>query len=276
MESGAPTAPAPVLAPPAAAAAEAELPEAEEKLLAAASAVKTNGNALFKHKVWVDASLKYKAAIDMLRPSESTAGKELLLDCLLNRAACYIRMERFGSATKDCSEVLQHDSLRVKAWFRRGEARYCMHQAHEAREDLAEALRLEPGNEQVRSLFNKAVKSAGNTESNAYWLQNFDFSTGTFCPTLPKYKRTHTHARTFSLSRPRDDLPWVRRQIQADSAGREAARRPILPGERALRTVPACMVASHSCPIACRHRSLRALANVGGVEGRPGHSCGPG
>jgi tetratricopeptide (TPR) repeat protein len=155
-------------------------PEPPQVRLETANVIKSNGNAFFKHKQWDDAARKYTAAIELLQPDPSPEMKELEFDCLLNRSACYIRMERYGSAAKDCTTVLQHDDTRVKAWFRRGEARYSMRQPHDARDDLVEALRLAPTDKHIRNLYEKANKSANDAADNKYWSENYDFVTGKF------------------------------------------------------------------------------------------------
>ena len=72
------------------------------------------------------------------------------------------------------------DPKSVKAWYRRGEARYQMKFVDEARDDLVEAMQLAPKDEQIRSLYEKAKKAVIEGADSQYWMQNFDFASGMF------------------------------------------------------------------------------------------------
>lgn len=114
--------------------------------------LKSAGNALFKAKRWKDASKQYTLAVERADAGAEQPEPSLLVSCLLNRAACFLKMQRYGSAAKDCGCVIELDPKSVKAWYRRGEAHYNMKQVEKARDDLAMALQLNPSDEQIRRL----------------------------------------------------------------------------------------------------------------------------
>ena len=48
--------------------------------------------------------------------------KTVALPCLLNRAACHLKLQQPREAIMDCHSVLQTDSTNTKALFRKGQA----------------------------------------------------------------------------------------------------------------------------------------------------------
>ena len=147
------------------------------------SELKSAGNALFKERQWKEAIGQYTAAVDRFDAGEEASaegGQTVLISCLLNRAACCLKLKRYGSCAKDCTRVIELDPKSVKAWFRRGESNYQMKRVDEARDDLSRALQLSPGDKQIRKLYEEAKKVAGQDNQSRYWMENFDFSSGTF------------------------------------------------------------------------------------------------
>ncbi len=148
------------------------------------SELKSAGNALFKEQQWKEALRQYSAAIERYDAGEEEAstdgGQTVLVSCLLNRAACCLKLKRYGSCAKDCTRVLELEPKSLKAWYRRGESNYQMKRVDEARDDLSRALQLSPGDKQIRRLYEKAKKAAGEDNQSRYWMENFDFGSGTF------------------------------------------------------------------------------------------------
>jgi hypothetical protein len=175
---------------------EAAVAEAgtEDPATLSCEALRREGNLLYKQRRWDAACKHYTRALQRFDEGLESAGGDEggtggvdssssssgRTNCLLNRAACYLKMERHGSAVKDCTQAIAADPKIVKAWYRRGEARYHMKLVDEARDDLAEALRLAPKDDQVRSLYEKAKKACTEGNDTRYWMENFDFSTGMF------------------------------------------------------------------------------------------------
>eukprot|EP01048_Picozoa_sp_COSAG05_P016222 COSAG05_NODE_2062_length_3622_cov_2.109282_2_plen_558_part_00 len=160
-------------------------PEPEADKTESCEHIRLAGNELFKQKQWRDAALQYTRAVERFDSGVEEPAISGVTSCLLNRAACYVKLERFGSAVKDCTRVLEVDPQNVKAWYRRGESRYQMKMVDDARDDLAQAVQLAPKDRQVRSLYEKAKKAAGEGSNQKYWMQNFDFSSGMFKQTAP-------------------------------------------------------------------------------------------
>ena len=175
----------PVVATAAAAATTATpapAPSAEDVSKSPCADLKSAGNALFQAKRWKDASKQYTAAVERIDTGAEALGEDhsVLLSCLLNRAACFLKMQRYGSAAKDCTRAVELEPKSVKAWYRRGEANYHMKRVDDARDDLARALQLSPTDQQIRRLYEKAKKAAGEDNSSRYWMENFDFASGQF------------------------------------------------------------------------------------------------
>ena len=57
---------------------------------------------------------------------------------------------RYGAAEADCDQALALDPSYIKAYLRRGAARFQLGRVQEAEADYREVLRLEPGNRQAQ------------------------------------------------------------------------------------------------------------------------------
>jgi len=69
-----------------------------------------------------------------------------------NRAISCIRLERFELAEDDCTRALSLDKKYIKAWSRRGMARFKRGKYKEAAEDFEEAALIDPNNAEFKSL----------------------------------------------------------------------------------------------------------------------------
>ncbi|EJC98017.1 TPR-like protein [Fomitiporia mediterranea MF3/22] len=67
----------------------------------------------------------------------------------LNRAAAYLKLGKHVDAERDCTTVLRLSPGHVKALYRRAQSRIELHNLNEAKIDLLEALKREPGNSAV-------------------------------------------------------------------------------------------------------------------------------
>lgn len=74
-----------------------------------------------------------------------------------NRAVSCIRLERFELAEDDCTRALEIDNTYVKAWVRRGMARFKRGKYKEAYSDFEEAGLREPSNVEFRNLAENAA-----------------------------------------------------------------------------------------------------------------------
>ena len=67
-----------------------------------------------------DSSMASELSASSAQTSEQLKG--VALPCLLNRAACNLKLQRPREAIMDCYNVLQTDSNNTKALFRKGQA----------------------------------------------------------------------------------------------------------------------------------------------------------
>jgi len=151
-----------------------------EEVIAAVEKVKAIGNELFKSQKHDIALRKYKKAVKYLKhglddhnelsdsDDEDEQSKQemeermkkmkenqesyhkLLLPCLLNSAACKLKLNQSKSAVDDVNEVLSIDSKNVKAYYRRAQASISMNCLEEAKNDLQAALEISPDDKAVR------------------------------------------------------------------------------------------------------------------------------
>uniref|UniRef100_A0A8C6NHY2 Peptidyl-prolyl cis-trans isomerase D n=1 Tax=Nothobranchius furzeri TaxID=105023 RepID=A0A8C6NHY2_NOTFU len=100
-----------------------------DKVLSVAEDVKNIGNVLFKNQDWKAAVNKYSKALRYLETSgeqlEEEAQHKLeptALSCLLNTAACKLKMQLWQEALDSCTEALELNQSNAKALFRRAQA----------------------------------------------------------------------------------------------------------------------------------------------------------
>ena len=75
--------------------------------------LKQSGNELFKNNEFEKAIESYTAALNLQPPKED----ERVI--YRNRAACYLKLEKYQDAYNDADTVLNQDASDVKALFRR-------------------------------------------------------------------------------------------------------------------------------------------------------------
>ncbi|KAL3149428.1 hypothetical protein ABBQ32_002222 [Trebouxia sp. C0010 RCD-2024] len=98
-------------------------------LIAEAEKCKESGNALYKQKEYDAAAEKYADGL-LLAPE----GQKIRAVLFANRAACYLELQQFQEAVKDCSSAIDTDGEYLKAWHRRSKA-------YEGLDDMDRALR---------------------------------------------------------------------------------------------------------------------------------------
>ncbi|KAK9815444.1 hypothetical protein WJX72_003733 [[Myrmecia] bisecta] len=163
---------------------DATVPEGEQELAfrsRAAEQVKARGNALFKEGDFQAAHRKYTKALryldteslqtEGLSESDTEGLSTAALACLLNRAACSLKLGKPRDAMKDCSTVLEQQSDNVKALYRRGQAHLAVKEYDEALNDLKMGVKLEPNDKGVKAELlrvQKAKEAAKHRERAAY------------------------------------------------------------------------------------------------------------
>eukprot|EP00736_Rhodelphis_marinus_P008367 Rmarinus@m.13878 len=151
--------------------------EAKDQMTRALTA-REEGNESFKRGSFDAALRKYSDAIHHLRfhmpPTSADMARARTAElhkCLLNRAACALRLKDFDQAKASCSEVIDADPSNAKALYRRGQAYMEEKDFHVALVDLERAHTLQPGDKAVTSqlaLCRARVKEAKSREKRAY------------------------------------------------------------------------------------------------------------
>ena len=114
-------------------------------------------------------ALKYLISISPLCASneEKQEAAELKMTCLLNLAACQLKLNAFHKACKNCSKVLETHPGNLKALYRRGQALMFMNDLDSARRDLKEAQSLDPNNRAVNDIL-KQLQSKYQQQNKHY------------------------------------------------------------------------------------------------------------
>eukprot|EP00898_Chlorokybus_atmophyticus_P007911 jgi/Chlat1/8120/Chrsp75S07596 len=148
--------------------------------LAAAEKIKDIGNTAFKAGDYNTAARKYQKAqryikhtqgLGDLDESQSTSLKALRSSCLLNKAACDLKLKNYESVVDGCSAALAYEPQSAKALFRRGQARVALKQYEDAVEDLTKAAALEPNDAGIKNELAKVkrgVEEARKRERATY------------------------------------------------------------------------------------------------------------
>ncbi|CAG7852200.1 SubName: Full=Uncharacterized protein {ECO:0000313/EMBL:CCA67660.1} [Serendipita indica DSM 11827] len=106
-----------------------------------AAAFKAKGNEFFKAGNYAAAVGEYTSAM-LADPKDATFP--------LNRAAAYLKLNKFQDAERDCGRALTIEPKNVKALFRRGQARAGLGNYSTALQDIDQVLKLEPANETAK------------------------------------------------------------------------------------------------------------------------------
>ncbi|KAA6390754.1 MAG: hypothetical protein EZS28_013717 [Streblomastix strix] len=109
---------------------------------------KEEGNQCYRRNEFEKAQQLYTDAL-VLQPKHAV--------CYSNRAACFLKLQKYTEAETDCSSAIKIDSSYVKAWVRRGIVRRAMNKLTEALDDLQEARKLDPKSELVLSEIQKTL-----------------------------------------------------------------------------------------------------------------------
>jgi len=90
----------------------------------------------------------------------------LTCHCWLNLAACQLRYQNFRMAAINCSKALGIDQNNVKGLFRRAQCYMKTGNEHAAVVDLEQALALEPGSREIRTLLSTARQLTRKSDDN--------------------------------------------------------------------------------------------------------------
>lgn len=117
-----------------------------------AEGLKDRANQKFKDGHYDEAMKGYTRALGKLgeQPPKSESGVMIRTACLLNRAACALKLQQPESSAEDCSVVLEIDPTNAKALYRRGLAFAAMEMNEAAVADLTVASQLKPDDTAIR------------------------------------------------------------------------------------------------------------------------------
>ncbi|BFF90137.1 protein unc-45 homolog B [Drosophila madeirensis] len=116
---------------------------------ASAGSHKDKGNEAFKGSQWAEAVKHYSNAIKL-----GSGHKELPV-FYKNRAAAYLKLEKFEKAAEDCTESLKLMPNDPKALFRRAQAYESLEKFEEAYHDATALFKADPGNKTVQPMLQR-------------------------------------------------------------------------------------------------------------------------
>ncbi|XP_062331703.1 peptidyl-prolyl cis-trans isomerase D [Osmerus eperlanus] len=149
-----------------------------EKVLSVAEDIKNIGNNFFKNQDWQSAIKKYSKALRYLEVCEQLDDEQTqqkleptAVSCILNTAACKLKLQLWQAAVDSCDEVLELNQSNTKALFRRAQGLQGLKEYSRAMIDLKKAQEIAPedkaiGNEMKRVLLK--VKEEKEKEKKIY------------------------------------------------------------------------------------------------------------
>ncbi|KAM1989562.1 hypothetical protein ACFX15_030907 [Malus domestica] len=129
--------------------------ESNQKAFEEASDVKIEGNRLFGSGQYQEALSQYELALHLAPDMPSSV--ELRSICHLNSAVCFLKLEKYEDAIKECTKALELNPSYMKALLRRAEAHEKLEHFEEAIVDMKSVLELDPSNDQAK----KAIRRLG-------------------------------------------------------------------------------------------------------------------
>eukprot|EP00163_Fabomonas_tropica_P025566 TRINITY_DN4441_c0_g1_i2.p1 TRINITY_DN4441_c0_g1~~TRINITY_DN4441_c0_g1_i2.p1 ORF type:complete len:223 (+),score=50.73 TRINITY_DN4441_c0_g1_i2:591-1259(+) len=146
--------------------------------VATAQSFKDRGNLYYKNGQFGIAVSRYarglqfvESNLDELSPEEQKDARLVKSQCLLNRAACDLKLGNLKDVLASCEEVLEYDSRNVKALYRKGEAFFKLGEFELALKVIERVLELDGDNQAARTLkahASKQHKQQLNKEKKMY------------------------------------------------------------------------------------------------------------
>ncbi|GIY43398.1 peptidyl-prolyl cis-trans isomerase D [Caerostris darwini] len=156
-----------------------------DHILWVAGQVKISGNAFFRKEDYITANMKYKKALRYLNKLHEVNEVDydlekrlntVVLPCILNSAACKLKLKLYDRALEDCDEALDIEAKNPKALYRRGQAFHGKGDYDRSLADLHEALRLAPHDKSViaeLAAVRGEMQAYKAKERKAYFSKNF-------------------------------------------------------------------------------------------------------
>ncbi|XP_056142879.1 peptidyl-prolyl cis-trans isomerase D [Lampris incognitus] len=150
-----------------------------DQVLSVAEDMKSIGNNFFKSQDWQNAIKKYSKALRYLAVSGEQLEEEEIqkkmestaLSCILNTAACKLKLQLWQEALDSCTEALELDQSNTKALFRRAQAWQGLKDYDKAMTDLKKAQEGAPADKAISNEIKKVqlkVKEQKEKEKKIY------------------------------------------------------------------------------------------------------------
>ncbi|XP_078488527.1 protein unc-45 homolog B [Ciona intestinalis] len=111
-----------------------------------AAELKESGNKYFNSGIYKEAIECYSRAIEI------SEDKNQKLTCFKNRAACYLKLEKYKECTEDCTKALEISPSDVKALFRRIKSLEKLGETSACDADARRLIQIEPKNKSVQEV----------------------------------------------------------------------------------------------------------------------------
>jgi len=144
-----------------------------ERIIKISHDIKSSGNALYMQGRSKKAIQKYEKCLRYLNsiPQNITEGNDkieaMMTACLLNSAACKLRLELFEDTVEQCNQVcyraenrtaLNLNSANIKALYRRGQAHLRLRNYNSSLGDFSHALRYAPNDKAILTAIDDVKK----------------------------------------------------------------------------------------------------------------------
>jgi len=160
-----------------------------EKVLNVAFKIKASGSLLFRQERYQMARFRFGKAVRYLgwaterqkiTLEQEIRALQIIVPCILNSAACRLKLRDFDGALEDCNEAMDLCPNNPKAYFRRGQAHHGKMNYEQSLYDLYTALKLSPNDRAIKNEIAavegemqvyKKVPSRRNSEETAMQTQ---------------------------------------------------------------------------------------------------------
>ena len=125
---------------------------------------KEQGNTLFKQQNYKEALALYEKALIYFEycfdgsPDERKQADSIREVCLLNAAACFLRLKLYSKCIEYCTDAIQVDDSNPKSWFRRARANRLTHDFDAAQKDLERAREVSNGDTDTVQAINRELR----------------------------------------------------------------------------------------------------------------------
>ena len=117
-----------------------------------ATALKEQGNDLYKAGRHAEAVKKYDEALQALKGLTDDDAKDTTTKCRLNKVACLLKLQGYAAAAHECRNVIQAEPENAKALFRLGQAAELLGDYGTAQRALTDSIKLQPSLKEPRDL----------------------------------------------------------------------------------------------------------------------------